>query len=90
MDLYPGGQGKGNMKYHGKGPKGKMEQSAKKQSKKHDNPVKSKDWKEADNDREAFKDESKRIENDGGHKSPNNFDERRSPGDKYRKQDEKK
>ena len=71
------------------GPKSRMEQSAKQQSKTHDNPVKSKEWKEAKNDREAFKDESKRIENDGGHKSSNNYNKKASPGDKYRKQDEK-
>ena len=78
---------KGNMKYHGKGPKSRMEQSAKEQSKKHDNLVKSKEWKEAKNDREAFKDESKRIENDGGSKSTGNYNQKKSPGDKYRTQD---
>lgn len=76
-------------KYHGKGPESRMNQSAKQQSKTNKDNVKSKEWKEAKNDREAFKDESKRIENDGGHKSTSNYNKKASPGDKYRKQDGK-
>jgi hypothetical protein len=37
-------------KYHGKGPKSRMNQSAKYRAQKHNDKVKSKDWTPADND----------------------------------------
>jgi hypothetical protein len=73
-------------KYHGKGPESRMNKSANDKATK-DNPVKSKDWTPADNDREAFKQESRRLEDDGGHRSNTNYNKRDSPGTKYRKQD---
>ena len=75
-------------KYHGKGTVDRMEKSAIEKSKKYNDPVKSKDWTSAKNDREAFKQESKRLHTDvGGHKSQNNYNIRDSPGTKYRKID---
>ena len=62
-----------------------MEQSAKYQSSRHNNdPVVNKDWKKADNDRQAFIDEYKRMQtDDGGHLSDDNYNIRNSPGAKY-------
>ena len=45
------------------------------------------EWKPSANDREAFKDEAKRIEENGGAKSSNNYNQRESPGKKYLAQD---
>jgi hypothetical protein len=51
------------------------------------NELKHTDHTEAENDREGFKQESKRLKDDGGHQNPDNYNERDSPGTKYRKQD---
>jgi len=79
-------------KYHGKGPESRMNKSATDKAKANNDPVKSKDFTPAKNDREAFKQESRRMDTDRvgntpGHKNPNNYNKRASPGDKYRKQD---
>ena len=79
-------------KYHGKGPESRMNKSATDKAKTKNDPVKSKDFTPAKNDREAFKQESRRMDTDRvgntpGHKNPNNYNRRASPGDKYRKQD---
>jgi RHS repeat-associated protein len=79
-------------KYHGKGPESRMNKSAADKAKVNIDPVKSKDFTSAKNDREAFKQESRRMDTDRvgntpGHKNPNNYNKRASPGDKYRKQD---
>lgn len=78
--------------YHGKGDKGRMNQSAKDKAKANNDPVVKQDYTPAKNDREAFKQESRRLEKDKvgntpGHKNPNNYNKRSSPGDKYRIQD---
>lgn len=76
-------------KYHGKGDKARAAKSAKRiERDKGDKHVHT-DHTEADNDREGFKQESERLENDGGHRNPNNYNERDSPGTKYRQQDGK-
>lgn len=77
-------------KYHGKGPKSRMEQSAKEKSKKYKTKVKSKDWTPAANDEDAFIDEYLRMEKDGGYNSNNNYNIRQSPGKKYYEEREKK
>lgn len=69
-----------------------MNKSANDKSKTYNGNVKSKDFTKAKNDREAFKQESRRIDTDKvgntpGHKNPNNYNKRASPGEKYRKQD---
>lgn len=76
--------------YHGKGPQTRMEQSAKEKSKKYNDPVKSKEWKPARNERQAFKDEYTRLKNDGGHRSDTNYNRRASPGEKYTQMDKNK
>lgn len=65
-------------KYHGKGDEARMNQSAKDKAKKYNDPVVNKDFTPAKNDREAFKQESRRLEKDKvgntpGHKNPNNW-----------------
>ncbi|MGE8513545.1 MAG: hypothetical protein ACN6N7_12635, partial [Chryseobacterium culicis] len=84
-------------KYHGKGDEKRAAKSGKEKTEKNDDPLEKTDWTEAKNDREAFKQESERMETDAdkdkgvpGHKSENNYNQRRSPGDRYREQDAKK
>ncbi|MBP1165008.1 RHS repeat-associated protein [Chryseobacterium sp. PvR013] len=84
-------------KYHGKGDEKRAAKSGKEKAEKNDDPLEKTDWTEAKNDREAFKQESERMETDAdkdqgtpGHKSENNYNQRRSPGDRYREQDTKK
>ena len=45
------------------------------------------DYTDAPSDRDAFKDESKRLEEDGGAESDSNYNEVESPGKKYREED---
>jgi len=70
-------------KYHGKGPKSRMEESAKYRSKVNNDPVKSKDWTPAKDDIDAFIDEYFRMEKDGGYTSATNYNQRQSPGKRY-------
>ena len=72
-------------KYHGKGPVSRMEQSAREKSKKFSDPVVSKDWVPSPTERDAFIDEAKRIRDDGGVKSPTNYNLINSPGEKFLK-----
>jgi hypothetical protein len=74
-------------KYHGKGAEKRAAESAKEKAEKYNDPVKDTDWTPSANKREAYKDESKRLKADGGHKNPNNYNKRDSPGTNYRKQD---
>ena len=77
-------------KYHGKGGAKRANKSASDKASKYNDPLKKQDWKAAKNDREAFKDEALRMFNDGGHQNPNNYNKRRSPGERYIKEDNKK
>jgi hypothetical protein len=45
------------------------------------------EWKPSGNSRDAFKDESLRIDGNGGAKSEQNYNKIESPGKKYRSQD---
>lgn len=79
-------------RYHGKGDKDRASESGEEKAKKYNDPLKSTDWTPASNTREAFKQESRRLDTDkvgnqAGHKNPNNYNKRNSPGAKYRKQD---
>lgn len=79
---------KSKTKYHGKGSEKRAADSAAEKAEKYDDPLESTDWTPAKNDREAFKQESRRLDTDkGGHKSKDNYNKRDSPGKKYRKQD---
>jgi RHS repeat-associated protein len=74
-------------KYHGKGDLERAQQSGREKAEEHKDPLVSTDWTPAANDREAFKDESRRLKKDGGHRSSTNYNKRDSPGTKYREQD---
>ena len=78
---------KSGKKYHGKGTEKRASESATEKAKKYDDPVENTDWTPSKNDREAFKEESRRLENDGGHRNEDNYNKRASPGTNYRKQD---
>jgi RHS repeat-associated protein len=73
--------------YDGKGPASRMEVSAKERSAANNDPVVSKVWTPAANRRDAFKQESRNMDANGGPGSPNNYNEIESPGKKYRVQD---
>ena len=79
-------------RYHGKGDEPRAKKSATDKAKANNDPVTDIDWKPSKNSREAFKDESRRLDTDKvgptpGHKNPNNYNKRDSPGKKYRNQD---
>ena len=80
-------------KYHGKGDRKRAEQSGKEKAKEYKDPVKNTDWTKAQNKRDAFKQEYKRMQQDRtnkypeGHKNPKNYNKRQSPGKKYMEQD---
>jgi hypothetical protein len=70
-------------KYHGKGPVQRMELSAKQISSKFGDPAMKKEFKMADTNRQAFKDEYSRLMADGGPKSDTNYNKIQSPGARY-------
>ena len=75
-------------KYHGKGDKARAAESGKKVAKENNDPHVDTEHTPADNDRQAFKDEDKRMNTDeGGNKSDANYNKRASPGKKYNAQD---
>jgi RHS repeat-associated protein len=78
---------KSGKRYHGKGPFKRAKQSAKRVERVYDDPVVSVEWTPAKNDKEAFKAENERLENDGGKNNPDNYNKRDSPGKKYKKED---
>ena len=84
--------------YVGKGMPGRARQSAKEKIKEHFpelvgedlEEVTDIDWEEAEDDREAFKQEDDKIQAYGGPKSGDNYNKINSPGKKYNEQDRKK
>jgi len=75
-------------KYHGKGPYSRALESAKRLAKLHETNYVAIDWTPAGNDAQAFRDEAKRLEEDGGKNNPNNYNEIDSPGSHKYKQDQ--
>ncbi len=73
--------------YVGKGPKTRSQRSGKRIAKRHDDPHRSTEHTPAENDREAFKQESIRLDAEGGPKSDSNYNKYESPGKLYREQD---
>ncbi|WP_306143146.1 RHS repeat domain-containing protein [Roseibium sp. MMSF_3412] len=76
-------------KYHGKGARKRGEDSARRVSRENDLDAKRTevDWTRAKSDREAFKAEDRRIQNDGGIANPRNHNKINSPGRKYNNED---
>ncbi len=91
---------KSGKKYHGKGNLARMNLSAKEKEARYGDKATLYHWTGARTEREAFKQESRRLEKDGWHKkrnrsgqkvdNPNNYNKIDSPGTRYRKQDGEK
>ncbi len=74
-------------KYHGKGPIRRAESSATRIGMQNTDMPIAIDWVPSANDREAFKDEYKRLAKDGGPDEFKNYNKIQSPGRKYFYQD---
>jgi hypothetical protein len=73
--------------YSGKGDRARSQASGRRIEKKTGDKHVATEWKASDNSREGFKDESRRIDANGGTQSNGNYNQRESPGKNYRKQD---
>lgn len=73
--------------YSGKGSRFRSQKSAKRWAKDENDPHVATDFTRARNTRDAFKQESRRIDANGGVKSSSNYNKIESPGRKYRLQD---
>ncbi len=76
-------------RYHGKGGMDRAKTSARQRARQHGYDLGNTtiDWTPAANDRESFKDEDDRIQDDGGVDNPGNHNVRNSPGRRYNEQD---
>jgi hypothetical protein len=73
--------------YDGKGDRQRSQQSGRRIERKTGDKHTATEWKRSENDREAFKDESRRLDQNGGASSTENHNEIDSPGKKYREED---
>jgi RHS repeat-associated protein len=73
--------------YSGKGSRKRSQQSGRRQARANNDPHTSTEWTPAGSTREAFKQESYRIDLNGGINSPSNYNRIQSPGRNYRQQD---
>jgi len=78
--------------YHGKGDQARSQQSGREQAALHKDPHVATDWTPSTSERESFKDEARRLRKDDnggprGHDSPNNYNQRASPGEKFLQND---
>jgi RHS repeat-associated protein len=73
--------------YDGKGSKARSQESGQRVEAETGDKHTATEWKAAENDREAFKDESRRLDSHGGPNSSANHNKIESPGKEYRKQD---
>jgi RHS repeat-associated protein len=73
--------------YDGKGGRERSQESGKRVEAETGDKHVATDHTSAPNNREAFKDESRRLDSNGGAKSPDNHNKIESPGKKYRKED---
>lgn len=73
--------------YSGKGSRARSQASGKRVEQQTGDQHTATDWTSSSNDREAFKDESGRIDANGGVNSNTNYNQRESPGKNYEKQD---
>lgn len=74
-------------KYHGKGSRARSQYSARRKEKDVGDQHIATEWNPSQSHRDAFKDESRRLDADGGPKSTNNYNKIDSPGKRYRKDD---
>jgi RHS repeat-associated protein len=73
--------------YSGKGNRARSQKSGRRIARTHSDPHVATDFTEAANDREAFKQESRRIDANGGIDSPSNYNITESPGRNFRIED---
>jgi hypothetical protein len=73
--------------YNGKGDRDRSQESARRIERTTGDRHTATAFSPARSNREAFKDESRKIEQSGGPRSPNNYNKIDSPGARYRKQD---
>jgi RHS repeat-associated protein len=73
--------------YHGKGSRARSQASGRREAKISNDQHVATDWQSATSKREAFKQESLRLDGDGGPSSVSNYNRIEQPGKKYRKQD---
>jgi RHS repeat-associated protein len=74
-------------KYHGKGDAARAKESAKRVENQSGDPHVTTDHAPSSSHREAFKEEQRRLERDGGPKNPDNYNKINSPGKKYQEED---
>lgn len=75
------------MTYDGKGSRKRSQDSAKRIEQETGDKHTATDWTPAQNQREAFKQESRRLDSHGGAKSDQNHNKIESPGKKMRESD---
>ncbi len=73
--------------YSGKGSRARSQKSGRRVAKENNDPHTATDWTPAKDSREAFKQESRRLDANGGPDSPTNYNKIEQPGKKYRRQD---
>ncbi len=73
--------------YSGKGSRQRSQQSGRRQARANEDPHTATDWTPADNNRDAFKQESLRIDQNGSVSSPGNYNQIESPGRRFRIED---
>ncbi len=73
--------------YHGKGTRARSQKSGRRVAREHDDPLNHTDWSPAENHRDAFKQESRRLDADRGYQSDANYNRIEQPGKKYRIKD---
>lgn len=73
--------------YVGKGGRERSQESGRREERLNDDRHIWTWWEPAENDREAFKDESRKLDNYDGHRSDETYNRRNSPGRRYREQD---
>ncbi|MBK8943608.1 MAG: RHS repeat-associated core domain-containing protein [Polyangiaceae bacterium] len=78
---------KSGKKYHGKGPRSRSQKSGRRVERETGDPHIGTEWSPASSEREAFKQESRRIDQDGGWDSPLNYNRKESPGKRLRRDD---
>jgi hypothetical protein len=81
------GKIKSGKTYSGKGSKERSQDSGKRIEKQTGDKYTATDWTPSANDREAFKDEFRKLDSHGGPYSNANHNKIESPGKKYREQD---
>ena len=74
-------------RYHGKGPRKRSEASGKRVARENKDTHVATDWTVAKDRRDAYKQESRRLDADGGPGDPNNYNRIEQPGKKYRRED---